>query len=389
MSISRCHRITHFRELARKRLPSPMFHFIDGGSDDEYTLQRNTTAFDDYQLMPNYLVDVAKIDTRTKLFGKTLDWPVFLSPTGTTRLFHTGKELAVARAAKKMNTLYSVSTMSTTSLEDIAAVSDGLKMFQIYVFKDRELTREFVQRCKASKYDVLCLTVDVPVPSNRERDRMTGMTIPPRFGLNSLLSFAMHPGWSLPWLTNPRFALENVAHRAGGLGPGINVMDYVNSQFDRTVTWKDAEWLAKEWGGPFVIKGLMSPDDAKRAKDIGATAVMVSNHGGRQMDAVPGAVECVGRMRDAVGDGLELIVDGGIRRGTHVIKALALGANACSIGRPYLWGLASGGEAGVERVISLLRAEVERDMALLGVSTIGEIGAGLLVNTPKWPSNRP
>ncbi len=378
MSINRCHNIAHFRELARKFLPSPMFHFIDGGAEDETSLRRNTTAFEKYALTPNYLVNVDQVDTKTKLFGKTLDWPVILSPTGTTRLFHHEKELGVARAAAKFNTLYSVSTMATTSLEDIAAASDGPKMFQIYILKDRSLTAEFVERSKAAKYDALCLTVDVPVGGNRERDKITGMTVPPKFGLKSLLSFALHPRWSLNFALHPQFQLANVVHKVDALKDNMNMMDYVNDQFDRTVTWDDAAWLAKEWNGPFVIKGLMSVEDAKRARDIGATAIMISNHGGRQMDATPGAVECLPPIRDAVGDDLELIVDGGIRRGTHIIKALALGANACSIGRPYLYGLAAGGQKGVERVLTLLHAEVERDMALLGCTRIADIGPSSL-----------
>lgn len=378
MSIDHCYNISHFREMARKRLPDPMFHFIDGGAEDEASLERNTSAFDNYQLTPNYLVNVEKIDTKTKLFGKTLNWPVFLSPTGTTRLFHHEKELGVARAAAKIDTLYSVSTMSTTSLEEIAAETDGLKMFQIYVLKDRSLTTEFVERCKAAKYDSLCLTVDVPVGGNRERDKVSGMIVPPKFSLKSLLSFAMHPRWTLNFALHPQFQLANLVHKVDALKGDMNLMDYVNGQFDRGVTWDDAAWLAKQWNGPFVIKGLMSVEDAKRARDIGATAIMISNHGGRQMDATQGAVECLPPIRDALGDDLELIVDGGIRRGTHVIKALALGANACSMGRPYLYGLAAGGQKGVERVLTLLRNEVERDMALLGCTRIEDIGPSLL-----------
>jgi L-lactate dehydrogenase (cytochrome) len=277
-----------------------------------------------------------------------------------------------------LKTLYSVSTMSTTSLEDIAAASDGPKMFQIYVLKDRSLTTEFVERCKTAKYDALCLTVDVPVGGNRERDKMTGMIVPPKFSLSSLLSFAMHPRWSLNFALHPQFQLANVVHKVDALKGDINLMQYVNSQFDRSVTWDDAAWLAKQWNGPFVIKGLMSVEDAKRAKDIGASAIMISNHGGRQMDATPGAIECLPPIRDALGDDLELIVDGGIRRGTDVIKALALGANACSIGRPYLYGLAAGGQKGVERVLTLLRNEVERSMALLGCTQISDIGPDFL-----------
>jgi L-lactate dehydrogenase (cytochrome) len=379
MSVARCFNIAHLRREAQKRLPASMFHYIDGGSDDEVTLRGNTAAFDKYELIPRYLVDVSKIDARTKLLGTTLEWPVFLSPTGMSRLFHHEKELGVARAAAKAGTLYTLSTLATTSLEDIAAATTGPKMFQMYILKDRELTREFVQRCKAARYDALCLTIDMPVAGNRERDKLTGMIMPPRFTFGSLLSFATHLHWTFNLLRHPDFRMANVMHRVDALGAGaMSLIDYVNSQFDRTVTWTDAAWLVREWNGPFVVKGVHSVEDAKRAVDIGATAVMISNHGGRQLDSVPAPVDCVAAIREAVGDKLELIVDGGVRRGTHVLKALALGANACSIGRGYLYGLAAGGQAGVERALTLLRAEVERDMALLGVNTVAEIGPEFL-----------
>lgn len=379
MTIKKCHNIGHIRTLAQKKLPAPMFHYIDGGADDEITLRRNTTAFDRYDLMPRYLVDVAKIDTRTKLFGKTLEWPVFLSPTGMSRLFHHEKELGVARAAAKAGTLYTLSTLATTRLEDVAAATQGPKMFQIYILKDRGLTAEFVQRCKAAGYDALCLTVDMPMAGNRERDKHTGMTMPPKFGLASLMSFALHPHWSLNFMLNPDFQIANVVHRVDAIGGGrMGLMDYVNSQFDRAVTWPDVEWLAKQWNGPLVLKGLQAPDDAVRARDAGATGIMISNHGGRQLDTAAAPIDCVEPMREAVGDALELIVDGGVRRGTHVLKALALGANACSIGRGYLYALAAGGEAGVSRALTLLRGEIERDMALVGVNSISSISREIL-----------
>jgi L-lactate dehydrogenase (cytochrome) len=352
-----------------------MFHYIDGGADDEYSLRRNVEAFNDYELLPNYLVDVGSVNLKTRILGVNLDVPFFLSPTGMSRLFHHRKELAVARAAAKYGTLYSLSTLATTALEDIAAATAGPRMFQIYILKDRELTREFVQRCKNSGYDALCLTVDTPLAGNRERDKVTGMVMPPRFGIKSLLSFFSCPNWSLNFLLNPDFKLANVVHRHDAIGGGaMGLIDYVNSQFDRTVTWDDAAWLADQWDGPFVIKGLQSPEDARRAREIGASAIMISNHGGRQLDTTPAPIDCVAPIRDAVGGDLELIVDGGIRRGSHVLKALAMGANACSIGRPYLYGLAAGGQKGVEHVLNILKTEIERNMALLGVKNIADIG---------------
>jgi L-lactate dehydrogenase (cytochrome) len=266
--------------------------------------------------------------------------------------------------------------MGTASLEEIAEETDGLKMFQIYILKDRELTKEFVSRCKAANYDALCLTVDVPLAGNRERDKVTGMTMPPRFTLKSLFSFAMHPRWSFNLLVHPDFRLANVVHRVDALSNSpMSLIEYVNSQFDRTVSWEDVAWLIQEWNGPFVIKGLLTADDAIKAKDVGASAIMISNHGGRQLDGTPAPIDCISSMREAVGNDLELIVDGGIRRGTHIIKALALGADAVSIGKAYLYGLAAGGQKGVELALQMLRNELERDMALLGVSSIKQLSS--------------
>lgn len=381
VALNNCHNIADLRRRAKKALPRPMFDYIDGGSDDEWSLQRNTDAFNDYELLPNHLNNIENISLNTKLLGLELDLPFFLAPTGMTRLFHHEKELGVCRAADKFGALYSLSTLATTSLEEVAAATASPKMFQIYMLKDRELTREFVQRCKASHYNVLCLTVDTMIAGNRERDLVNGMTMPPKITPKNLLSYATSFNWLFHLALNPDFKLANVAHRVDALGGGaMGLIDYVNSQFDRSVTWDDLAWLIEQWGGPFVIKGLQSPADAKRAVDVGASAIMVSNHGGRQLDTTPAPIDCIAPIRDAIGDQLELIMDGGIRRGTHIIKALAQGADACSIGRPYLYGLAAGGQKGVERALSLLKAEVERDMALLGVSSISEIQGHHLID---------
>ena len=248
-------------------------------------------------------------------------------------------------------------------------------MFQVYILKDRELTREFVQRCKAAGFEAMCLTVDVPVAGNREREIRHGMHMPPKFRFGSLMSFALHPGWTINYLLNPDFRLANVAHRVDALGEGaMGLIEYVNSQFDRGVTWKDAEWLVNEWDGPMVIKGLQTVEDAREARSIGARGIMVSNHGGRQLETAPAPVDCIADIADAVGDELDIICDGGVRRGTHIIKALALGAKAVSFGRPYLYGLAAGGHEGVMKALTIMRTELERDMALLGCRSIAEIG---------------
>jgi L-lactate dehydrogenase (cytochrome) len=379
-----CHNIEDLRRVARSKLPSPIYHYLEGGADDEWTLRRNTAAFEDYELLPTQLRDVSNVDASVQLLGVTLDWPVFLAPTGMSRLFHHESEPAVARAAAKFGTLYSLSTVATTGLEDIATLTPGPKMFQIYIFKDRGLTVEFIERCRSAGYTALCLTVDTLVQGNRERDRRSGMVLPPKWTAESWWSFATHPGWSLNALVHPEFELANVSHRVAAARRSHRLVEFINSQFDRTLTWKDAAWMVREWGGPVVIKGIQSPGDAQQAVDIGARGIMISNHGGRQLDGTPAPVDCVRPIRDRIGDALEVIVDGGVRRGQHVIKALALGASACSIGRSYLYGLAAGGQAGVERALELLRAEVLVSMTLLGARRVAEINAGHILHRPKY-----
>lgn len=373
-ALQRANNIADLRALARRRLPRPIFDYIDGGADDEVTLRRNVSAFAEYELVPDVLNDVSRIRTDTKLFGERIAWPLMLAPTGLTRMFHGHAELAVARAAAEHGLLYSLSTMGTTRLEALAEAFGGPKVFQIYIFKDRGLTHEFVARCKEAGYHGLVLTVDTPVAGNRERDRVNGLSLPPRLTLKSMLSFALHPGWSLPALTGSKFDLANVSHKVDALAAGpMSLFDYIGGQFDRAVTWRDVEWLAAEWGGPLAVKGVMTPEDAKRAVASGATGILVSNHGGRQLDGAPAPIDQIGLVRDAIGDGPDLICDGGVRRGSDVVKALALGATACSIGRPYLYGLAAGGEAGVRRALTLLFEEFERTMILAGVNDITQL----------------
>ncbi len=375
MKLAHCNNIADLRKLAKRKLPWPVFHYMDGGADDELTLRRNTDAFGDYELLPSQLSDVSEIDTRSTLFGKEIDWPVMIAPTGASRLFHHESEPAVARAAQKFGMIYSLSTLATTTIEDIAAVTDGPKMYQIYVFKDRAITRDFVDRCKAQNYDAICLTVDTPVAGNRERDLVTGFGVPPKFTLRSVLSFARHFPWTIRALLKPEFDMVNVtASSSAATRVNEGVMAYINSQLDRSLSWKDVEWLREQWDGPLVVKGVQTVSDARRAADAGATAVMLSNHGGRQLESAPAPVDCVAAVADALRDRLEIICDGGIRRGNHIVKALALGANACSIGRGYLFGLAAGGQRGVERALSILKTEFERTLALAGCNSVRALG---------------
>ena len=371
MQLHRANNVADLRRIASRRLPRPIFDYIDGGADDEVSLRRNVDAFARYDLIPDVLNDVSAIRTETRIFGQASRWPLMLSPTGLTRMFHGHAELAVARAAAKHGLIYSLSTMGTTRLEDLAQAFAGPKVFQIYIFKDRGLTAEFVARCKDAGFDGLALTVDTPVAGNRERDRVSGFSLPPKLTLTSLLSFARHPAWSLPALTGAKFSLANVSHKVDLLASGpMSLFDYIGAQFDRSIGWRDVEWLASQWNGPLAIKGVMTPEDARRSIASGATGVMVSNHGGRQLDGAPAPVDQIAAVREAVGDAPDVICDSGIRRGSDVAKALALGATACSIGRPYLYGLAAGGEAGVDRALTLLSEEFERTLTLAGVNDV-------------------
>lgn len=368
-----------FRAVAKRRLPAPVFHYIDGGADDEISLARNTKAFDDYELMPSQLHDVSKIELQSTLFGEAVDWPVMISPTGASRLFHAAGEPAVARAADKFGMFYSLSTLGTTTIENAAKASSGPKLYQLYVFKDRGLTSEWIARCRAAGFKALALTVDVAVGGNRERDLVQGFAAAPRSRLRQLGSFARHPGWLYRALVRKDLDMVNITtSEAAARALSAGVRNFIADELERSLTWKDVDWLADKWDGPLVIKGVQSVDDCRKAADAGATAVMLSNHGGRQLDSSPAPVDCIQEVADALRDRLEIICDGGVRRGSHVVKALALGANACSIGRGYVYALAAGGQPGVERALMLLRAELERTMALVGCSKISDLSARYL-----------
>jgi L-lactate dehydrogenase (cytochrome) len=375
MRLSNCHNVNDFRSLAKQRLPGPVFHYIDGAADDEITLRRNTTAFDDCDLVPSVLAGVETVDMSTTLLGKRIDMPLFLSPTALQRLFHHDGERAVGRAAEKFGTFFGISSLATVSLEEIGAAISTPKLFQFYYHKDKGLNRAMIERAKASGFDALALTVDTIVGGNRERDLRTGFTSPPRLTPSSALSFAAHPSWTLNYLLREKFELSNLKdHVPEGSNVALSVSEYFTSLLDQTMDWKAAEAIRAEWGGPFCLKGVMSVSDARRAVDIGASAIMISNHGGRQLDGSRSPFDQLSEIVDAVGDKLEVILDGGVRRGTHVLKALSLGAKAVSGGRLYLYALAGAGQAGVERALGLLRAEIERDMKLMGARTIADLG---------------
>jgi len=374
MSVADCYNIEDFKRLAKKKLPAPIFHYIDGGADDETTLKRNTDSFSKCDLIPNILASVGEPDLSVNVFGHKINMPLFLSPTAMQRLYHHDGDKASARAAEKFGTFYSMSTMATSSIEEIANISSGPKLFQLYIHKDQSLTDNLIDRCKNAGFKGLCLTVDTVVAGNRERDHRTGFTTPPKLTLKSLLSFAAHPKWTLNYLAHEKFKLANVAHfTKNGSSIAKGVMEYINEQYDPAMSWKDAEYCIKRWNGPFALKGLMSVEDAKRAVDVGASAIMLSNHGGRQLDGSRSPFDQLPAIVDAVGGKIEIIVDGGIRRGSHVLKALALGATACSFGKGFLFALGAGGQEGVEMVLQRMKDEIRRDMILMGCKNIKEL----------------
>lgn len=379
MRLKDCHNVADFRALAKARLPSPVFHYIDGAADDERTKDRNTSAFDDCDLVPNVLAGVENIDTSVTLMGKKVALPLMLSPTALQRLFHWQGERAVAQVAQELGLWFGISSLATVSIEEIGETISSPKLFQLYIHKDKGLNRSMVERCKAAKFDAIALTVDTIVAGNRERCLRTGFTSPPRFTPASTLSYALHPGWTLNYLFREKFALPNLqTHVKEGTNVALSVADYFNTMLDQSMDWKMAEAVRSDWGGEFCLKGIMSVEDAKRAVDIGATAIMVSNHGGRQLDGSRSPFDQISEIADAVGGKIDIICDGGVRRGSHVLKALAAGATLASGGRLYLYALAAAGEPGVRRTVGKLRDEIERDMKLMGVRSVTELNASML-----------
>ena len=371
--INKCHNINDFRELAKTSLPSPIFHYIDGAADDEITYKRNTRAFDECYLVPKVLRSVENINLETKILGKKIDLPFFLSPTALQRLFHHQGELAVAKAAEKFNTFFGISSLSTVSIESIEKIN-APKIFQLYFHKDRGLTNSMIDKCKSYNIDALALTVDTITGGNRERDLKTGFTSPPKITFKSFLSFLFHPKWTLNFLLRKKFDLPFLSEFVKeGTDIRISVSDYFSNMLDQNMNWEDAIEIKKRWNGVFCLKGIMSKEDAIKAVDIGADAIMVSNHGGRQLDGSRSPFDQLDEIVDAVSGKIDIICDGGIRRGTHILKAISKGANACSGGRLYLYALASGGEEGVTQSINNLKSELTRDMKLMGLTKISQL----------------
>lgn len=372
--LSDCHNIADFRALAKRRLPYPVFHYIDGAADDEVTKDRNTNAFDAVDLVPDVLVGADKLDMSTTIMGRESALPLMLSPTALQRIFHWQGERATAAVAEKYGLWFGISSLSTVSMEEVGERWGGPKMLQFYYHRDHGLNASLVERAKAAKFDAITLTVDTVVSGNRERCKQSGFTTPPKFTPSNVLSYAMHPAWALNFLLREKFDLPNLStHVEAGSGQAISIQDYFDSMLDPTLNWAAAEKLRDDWGGTFCLKGVMSVGDARRAADMGVDAIMVSNHGGRQLDGSRAPFDQLDEIVQAVGDRVEVICDGGVRRGTHVLKALATGAKAASGGRLYLYALAAAGEAGVDRAVGILRDEIQRGMQLMGVSRIDQL----------------
>ncbi len=374
MRLSDCHNIDDFRRLAKQRLPWPVFDYIDGAADDELTKARNTAAFGQCDLVPDVLAGVDTIDTSITVLGRRSALPLILSPTALQRVFHWQGERAVARAAEKFGLWFGISSLATISIEEAGAMVSTPKLFQFYYHKDRGLNRSMIERCQAAKFDAIALTVDTIVSGKRERCARSGFTSPPRFTPSSALSYAIKPRWALDYLFREKFSLPNLdTHVSAGTGEAVSIAGYFNSMLDQSLDWKMAEQLREDWGGTFCLKGVMSVADARRAVEIGADAIMISNHGGRQLDGSRAPFDQLREIVDAVGGRIEIICDGGVRRGTHVLKALSAGATAASGGRLYLYALAAAGQPGVERAIGLLKDEIERGMKLMGVTRVDQL----------------
>tara|TARA_B100000902_G_scaffold98910_1_gene101330 strand:+ start:832 stop:1989 length:1158 start_codon:yes stop_codon:yes gene_type:complete len=373
-SIKNCHNFEDFRNLAKKRLPSPVFHYIDGAADDEVTYRRNTEAYENCDLVPNVLKGIKDIDMSTTVMGQKIDMPIYCAPTALQRLFHPDGEIGVGLAAEKFGTMFGVSSLGTASIKEISKLISSPKLFQLYVHKDEGLNNYLIDQCKEHNFDTMAITVDSSVGGNRERDLYTGFTIPLNLSLKSIISFATHPSWAFNYFTKPKWELSNLnKHVTEGTNLMTSVGDYFTKMLDRSLSWKKVEDINKKWGKPLAIKGIMSVEDAKKAVDVGASAIMISNHGGRQLDGSRSPFDQLEEIVNAVGDKIDVVCEGGIKRGTHILKALSLGAKACSGGRMYLYALAAGGQKGVEMALGNLKKEIERDMILMGVSNIKEL----------------
>ena len=368
-----------FRRIARRRVPTMVFDFVDGGADGELTLDANRRAFEQIVFEPRWMSDVSKIDLTTTVLGEQLSMPYLLAPAGLASVVHKDGELAVARAAAKANTIFCISTGSTYSLEEIAAAAPTAKLwFQLYLWKSEEVVSGLIQRAKATGCRALVLTIDVPAVGKRERDLTNGMSLPPRIRPSNILDAAWRVRWLSHFITGNEITFGNLRGIAAG-DDASTVGEYTSRELvDPSVTWERLDWLRRQWDGPLVIKGVLSVNDALECVRRGADAVYVSNHGGRQLDSVAGAASALPAIVDAVNGRAEIFVDGGVRRGEDVVKARALGATAALSGRPWFFALAADGQDGVERMLDIMRADISRTLSLLGVPRFSDVNCSAI-----------
>jgi len=373
MLLQHCYNFHDFRELARRRLPGPIFNYIDGAADDETTYRRNTRAFEECDLVPNVLVGVEQVDLSVTVLGHKLPVPFYCSPTALQRLFHHQGELAVAHAVEKFGTMFGVSSLGTVSLEAIASKFSFPQVYQFYFHKDRGLNKSMLERAKTAGVRIMMLTVDSITGGNRERDLRTGFTIPFRLNMQGLIQFATKPKWAVDYMTHDKFRLPQLESHVDLSGGATSIGDYFSNMLDQSMNWRDVADMVRQWNDKFCLKGVMSVEDARRAVDIGCSGIVVSNHGGRQLDGSRSSFDQLAEIVDAVGDKIDVLFDGGVQRGTHVLKAISLGAKAVGMGRFYLFPLAAAGQPGVERALGLMRTEIERDMKLMGCTSMKQL----------------
>lgn len=375
--------IEEIRAAARSALPKVIFDFVDGGSGDEVTMRRNAAAYDRWSIVPRYLVDVGDVDLSTTVLGRSVPVPLLGSPAGLLGLIHADGEAALGAAMSEAGSVYSLAAMSSYSLEEVRAAAPGGRLwFQTYLWRDHDIVAGLLDRAAAAEYEALVVTVDVPRSSDRRRDRNNKFGLPPRITARTFYEGVVHPRWTRNFLLHPRITASNVAGQTEG-DDAVSVAAYVDRQFDPSATWQDLEWLRERWNGPLVVKGILHPEDARRAVDLGAQGVAVSNHGGRQLDHAPATLEMLPEVVDAVGEHAEIYVDGGIRRGSDVLKAMALGARACMVGRPLVYGLGAAGQEGAQAVTRVLSDELRTAMMLSGFGSIRDLGPHILRAVPE------
>ncbi len=380
--------IDDLRTISKRRLPSGVFDYMDGAAEDERTLKQNISSFENYHFKPRVLRDVSDVDSSTRILGNSVPLPLIFSPTGFTRIAHPDGELAVSRSATNMGIPFALSTLATRSIEEVGQATKAItgesshkprNWFQVYVWKDRALLKDLLLRAQDSEFEAIVITVDTAVLGRRERDIRRGFTLPPKLGLGTVLDGIIHPAWTWGFLTNDPIRFANVVGKSDEDGStAITLADHVNAQFDQSLSWKDIEWFRENWEGKIVLKGIQTVADAQIAIEHEIDAIALSNHGGRQLDDAPSPLDLVQPVANAIGSQAEIYCDGGIRRGSDIVKAICLGANACMVGRPFLYGLGTAGEKGVDWVLEFFKDGMHRTMSLLGAKNFNDLTPELL-----------